>query len=279
MSVNMFQPHHPFSPVKEYFDRYDPAGMPDPAYREGELDGKPVYQQVDHRGAYAGADISFTRLDPAARRQVTAAYYAMIEHADFEFGRILQALQESGQDHNTVVVFTSDHGEMLGDHGIYLKGPYFYDPAIRVPLIIRWPDGYRAGLRADALVEMADLAPTLLEAAGIPPAPGMQGRSLGPLLRGERADHRSSIYCEFYDANFRYSPAPMATCVRTKSHKLAYYRGLPAGELYDLDKDPGEFTNLWSHPVARDVREDLLLELAGRVTDTIDPLPLRNAPW
>ncbi len=279
MSVNMFQPHHPFSPVKEYFDRYDPAKMPDPAYRENELQTKTVYQQLDHRGAYAGSDISFTKLTAGERRQVTAAYFAMIEHADFEFGRMLQALEESGQAENTVVIFTSDHGEMLGDHGIYLKGPYFYEPAIRVPLILRWPKGYRAGLKLDALVEMTDLAPTLLEAAGIPPTPGMQGRSLGALLRGERTEHRNSIYCEFYDANFRYSPTPMATCVRTKRHKLAYYHGLPAGELYDLEKDPREFTNLWSDPGARDAKEAMLLELAGRVTETIDPLPLRNAPW
>jgi arylsulfatase len=129
----------------------------------------------------------------------------------------------------------------------------------------------------NALVEMADLA--LLDAAGIPPDPGMQGRSLGPLLRGERTEHRSSVYCEFYDANFRYSPTPMATCSRTTRHKLSYYRGLPAGELYDLEKDPGEFTNLWSDPEARAVKEAMLLELAGRMTDAVDPLPIRNAPW
>jgi arylsulfatase len=111
-------------PREKYFDRYDASQMPEPAYREGELGNKPVYQREDHRGAYAGADISFARLDPAARRQITGAYYAMIEHVDFEFGRMLQALDESGQTENTVVIFMSDYGEMLGDHGIYLKGPY-----------------------------------------------------------------------------------------------------------------------------------------------------------
>jgi arylsulfatase len=279
MSVNMFQPHHPFCPVKEYFDRYDPAKMPDPAYQEGELEGKPVYQQVDHRGAYAGTGISFEKLDPAARRQITAAYYAMIEQCDFEFGRKLQALEESGQADNTVVVFMSDHGEMLGDHGIYLKGPYFYECAIHVPLMIRWPKGYRAGMKVDALVELVDVAPTLLEAAGIPEPKGMQGRSLGPLLRGEQTEHRDSIYSEFYDSNFQYSPTPMATCVRTKQHKLTYYHGLKVGELYDLEKDTGEVTNLWTSPNARDVKESMLVELAGRMTETVDPLPDRNAPW
>jgi len=279
MSVNMFQPHHPFSPVREYFDRYDPTAMPDPAYREGELESKPVYQRVDHRGAYGGSGLSFVKTDPAMRRKITAAYYAMIEHADFEFGRMLKALEDSGQAENTVVVFSADHGEMLGDHGIYLKGPYFYDCAIRVPLIIRWPRGYKADLKVDALVELADLAPTLLEAAGIPPAPGMQGRSLGPLLRGERTTHRNSIYCEFFDANFQYDPTPMAMCVRTRTHKLNYYQGLDIGELYDLEKDPGEFHNLWSDPGARAAKEAMLVEMAARAIDTVDPLPERHAPW
>jgi arylsulfatase len=279
MSVNMFQPHHPFCPVKEYFDRYDPAQMPAPAYREGELEGKPIYQQVDHRGAYGGSGISFAKTDPAMHRKITAAYYAMVEQSDFEFGRMLKALEDSGQAENTVVIYQADHGEMLGDHGIYLKGPYFYEPAIRIPLIIRWPKTYRAGLKVDALVEMVDLAPTLLEAAGIPAPTGMQGRSLGPLLRGEKTEHRTSIYSEFYDSNFRYNPPPMATCVRTNRHKLAYYHGLDIGELYDLEQDPGEFVNLWSEPRARDAKESMLVELAARMTDTVDPLPDRNAPW
>ncbi len=279
MSVNMFQPHHPFWPVREYLDRYDSAKVPDPAYREGELDSKPVYQRVDHRGAYAGSGVSFEKSDPGTRRMITAAYYAMIEQIDFEFGRMMEVLESTGQADNTVVVFMSDHGEMLGDHGIYLKGPYFYDCGIRVPLMIRWPKVYRAGLKVDALVEMVDLAPTLLEAAGLPAPSGVQGRSLVPLLLGERTEHRRSVYSEFYDSNFRYDPPPMATSVRTKRHKLTYYLGLDAGELYDLEKDPGEFHNLWSDPLARDAKETMLLELAGRVTETVDPLPDRNAPW
>jgi arylsulfatase len=279
MSVNIFQPHHPFWPVQEYLQRYDPAQMPDPAYREGELDTKPVYQRVDHRGAYGGSGISFAKTDPATRRKITAAYYAMIEQIDFEFGRMLKALDDTGQADNTVVVYMSDHGEMLGDHGIYLKGPYFYECAIHVPLMIRWPKVYQAGLKVDALAEMVDLAPTLLEAAGIPAPSGIQGRSLTPLLRGERTEHRRSIYSEFYDSNFKYNPTPMATSVRTKQHKLTYYHGLDIGELYDLEKDPGEFNNLWADARARDAKEAMLLELAGRVTETVDPLPDRNAPW
>ena len=279
MSVNMFQPHHPFWPVKDYLDRYDPEKMPAPAYREGELDSKTVYQRVDHEGAYAGSGLAFRKTDARTRRSITAAYYAMIEQIDHEFGRMLQALEKTGQAGNTIVIFMSDHGELLGDHGIYWKGPYFYDCAMRVPLIIRWPGEYRAGLRSDALVEMVDLVPTLLDAAGIPVPKGVQGRSLARLLHGQTAEHRDSVYMEHYDSTFLYNPPPMATAVRTRTHKLAYYCGLDTGELYDLEKDPGEFDNLWANSQARDVREAMLMKLIARMTETVDPLPERSSPW
>ena len=279
MSVNIFQPHHPFWPAKEYLDRYDPEKLPAPAFKAGELDDKPAYQRTDHQGAYAGTGLSFRKTDDLTHRRVTAAYYAMIEQLDNDFGRMLKALEESGQADNTIVIFTSDHGEMLGDHGIYWKGPYFYDCAMRVPLIVRWPARYKAGLRTDALVEMVDLAPTLLEAAGVPVPEGVQGRALTGLLRGETAVHRDSVYMECYDSSVPYQVPPMVTGVRTRTHKLSYCHSLKTGELYDLERDPGEFRNLWSSPNARDVREGLLLALLNRMADTVDPLPARNSAW
>ena len=137
--------------------------------------------------------MSFAETDDLTHRTITAAYYAMIEQADHAVGRMLDALEKTGQEQNTIVIYSSDHGEMLGDHGMYLKGPYFYDPLIRVPLIIRWPKGYKVGLKLDALVEEVDLAPTLLEAASVPIPFRMQGRPLTKLLKGETNTHRTSI--------------------------------------------------------------------------------------
>ncbi|MBS1854583.1 MAG: sulfatase [Acidobacteria bacterium] len=279
MSVNIFQPHHPFWPTRDYLAHYDPAQMPSPRYQEGELDSKPVFQRVDHQAGYAGTALSFARTDDATHRAITAAYYAMIEQVDTEVGRMLNVLENTGQAGNTIVVFMSDHGEMLGDHGIYLKGPYFYDCMIRVPLIIRWPARYKAGLRSDALVEMVDLAPTLLEAAGIPVHSGVQGRSLTRLLTGQTALHRDSIYSEHFDSSFLYDPPPMGACIRTGRYKLAYFRNLGTGELYDLRKDPGEVENLWASPGAKDVRQEMMETLMARMIDTVDPLPERKTPW
>jgi arylsulfatase A-like enzyme len=238
MSVNIFQPHHPSWPAKDFLVRYDPAQLPAPSYQPGELDSKPVYQRVVHQGAYAGSGISFARLSDGEHRKVTAAYYAMIEQVDGEFGRMLKVPEDTGQADNTIVIFMSDHGEMLGDHGFYLKGPHFCDFAMPVPLMIRWPGKIKAGAKSDALVEMVDLEPTPLDAAGIPAPDGVQGRSLIPLLTGQTIEHRDSQYAEHYDSSFLYDPPPMATCVRTRSHKLTVYHSLKSGELYDRTKIP-----------------------------------------
>ena len=279
MSVNIFQPHHPFWPTEEYLKRYDPNKLPSPSYREGELESKPIFQRIDHQGAYGGTGLSFAKTDDFTHRRITAAYYAMIEQIDTEVGRMLQALEETGQTENTIVIYMSDHGEMLGDHGIYLKGPYFYDCMINVPLIIRWPGKYRAGVQTDALVELVDIVPTLLEAAGIPIPAGVQGHSLTGLLTGRTSKHRDSVFCEHFDSSFLYDPPPMAACVRTDRYKLAFYSNLNTGELYDLHRDPGEFENLWYSANAKDIREEMMRCLVARLFDTVDPLPERKCLW
>lgn len=155
-SVNFFDPHHPFDPPQEYLDRYEPDNMPLPAYIEGELENKPNFQTIDHHGAYCGRGLSFADTTDNEHQRITAAYYAMIENIDANIGRMLDYLEKSGQRENTIVIFMSDHGEMLGDHGIYLKGPYLYDSVIKVPLILSWPAGFRQHIVASALVELVD---------------------------------------------------------------------------------------------------------------------------
>ena len=285
-SVNPFDPHHPFDPpesyLRRYLDRLDEIPLPE--HEPGELDDKPPFQRQDHRGAYNQADnYPFVEMDEADHRLLRAAYWAMCDLIDEKVGRLLDALERTGQREDTLVVFTSDHGELLGDHGIYLKGPYFYEPAIRVPLVVSWPGVVREGVESDALVELTDLAPTLLDAAGETPSEGIQGRSAWPLLTGE-ADpdaHRSSVYCEYYDAMpWHDEPTrPRATMIRTDRYKLVRMHGLDAGELYDLQDDPTETNNLWADDDYRSVRFDLLARLADRMADTVDPLPERQAAW
>ena len=279
-SFNCFDPHHPFDPPAEYLRRYDPDEMPLPKYRPGELENKPHYQRLDHEWAHnEPGSFHVAAMSDDDRRQVTAAYYAMIELIDTQVGRMLDALDETGQRENTVVVFMSDHGEMLGDHGIYLKGPHCYDEAIRVPLIVSWPGRFRAGLRSDALVELVDLAPTLLEAAGLEVPERMQGRTLGPIAGGQAdpSRHRDTIYCEYYNAwKHRHS---YATVLRSKEEKIVVYHGIDEGELYDLREDPEEFRNLWGDPARAAMKLRLLKEAFDTSVFTMDPVPPRLGPF
>ena len=132
-SLNMFDPHHAFDPpvaaLERYRDRLD--DIPLPNYVEGELENKPIWQRIDHSGAYGNkSGYPYTEMSDTDHRWIRAAYWAMIDVIDTQIGCLLDFLEDTKQRENTIVIFTSDHGEMLGDHGIYLKGPYFYEPAV-----------------------------------------------------------------------------------------------------------------------------------------------------
>ncbi len=284
-SVNFFDPHHPFNPPAEYLQRYlDKLGdIPLPNYTPGELDNKPPFQQRDSHGAYCSPD-AFGRdgINERTHKLIRAAYWAMCDLIDDQVGRMIDSLRRTGQLENTIIIYSSDHGEMLGDHGIYLKGPYFYDPAVRVPLIFSMPSKITAGVRSEAMVELVDIAPTLMAAAGLEAHPGMQGRSLWPLLTGQAdpAHHRDDIYCESYNCVVRHrDPKAYTTMVRTRTHKLAAVHGLDCGELYDLQADPTETNNLWDSAAHVEVKMAMLKRLCDRIAFTMDPLPERTASW
>lgn len=283
-SVNPFDPHHAFDPPRAYLERYLDRleEVPLPDYDPGELDDKPIYQRRAHEEGAGPAGIPFPDADDEEHRLVRAAYWAMCDLIDDQVGRLLEALERTGQREDTIVIFTSDHGEMLGDHGIYLKGPYFYEPAVRVPLVVAGPK-IESGVETDALVELSDLAPTLLEAAGRSPPDRMQARSLWPVLTGERDPdaHREDVYCEYYNALAWHDERdpPYGTMVRTDRYKLVAMHGTETGEFYDLEDDPSETENRWNDPEYAEVKTRLLERLADRMAETVDPIPQRQAPW
>ncbi|MCI8624522.1 MAG: sulfatase-like hydrolase/transferase [Provencibacterium sp.] len=283
-SLNFYDPHHPFDPPREYLDRYRAVleDIPLPNYQPGELENKNIFQQRElQNGAYNNnRRFRFEEMTGRDHRLVRAAYWAMVDLIDCQVGRILEALEACGEAENTLVIFTSDHGEMLGDHGIYLKGPHFYDCCVRVPLILALPGSVQQGVRSRALVELTDLAPTLLEAAGLPVWPGMQGRSFWPLLTGKAPldCHREDVLAEYLNAmpNHR-NPSAYLSMLRDERYKLIRQHGGPGGELYDLENDPNETHNLWDDPAYAQVRIDLTDRLCDRIAFTCDPLPEREA--
>lgn len=274
-SLNFFDPHNPFNPpdalIRKYLSKLEAIPLPD--FVEGELENKPDH----HRYYHTEISHPYATMNEHDHRMIRAAYWAMVELIDKQLGRLFSFMKQKGQWDNTLIVFMSDHGEMLGDHGVYLKGPFFYEPAIRVPLILSGSGLAQTGKISKALVELVDLAPTLLEWIGLEPHSAMQGRSLWPILSGERElhKHRNDIYCEYYNSNSMYRT--YATMLRTDEHKLIRYHNMNDGELYDLKGDPAERHNLWSDPEYVEVKMELLCRLSDRMAFTVDPLPDRVA--
>ena len=281
LTCNFEAPHNPFDPPEEFLRPYlDRLGeIPLPRYTPGELETKPPFQQTDRDGVWGGGSGTFAyeKMTDRDHRMIRAAYWALCDHIDHEVGHVLDVLRDTGQLDNTLVLFTSDHGEMLGDHGFYFQGPYFYPEMIRVPLIMAWPGRVRPA-RSRALVELVDIAPTLLDAAGIGQYAGMQGRSLWPILSGESDpdQHREDIYAEYYQAipnGYRRDGGAHATALRNREFAMTVIHGRDCGELYDLNADPGETRNVWDDPRYVSTKVRLLKRLCDRMAETIDPLP------
>jgi arylsulfatase len=282
--TNFFDPHHGFGAPEEYVRRYDDVELPEVNTRDGELEDKPEIQQ--HTSLHGGGGMpSCADLDEQQLDQLRRAYYAMVSLVDDEVGRILAVLDEEGLAEDTIVVFTSDHGELLGDHQLLRKGPFLYDCSVKVPLIIRWPGVVEAGMRREELVQWVDLAPTFLEAAGLEPLRSHQGESLLPLLRGEATDWRDWALSQYRSSGDPANPSAHLTMLRSGRYKLIAHHGAPSsprprtGELYDLETDPGELVNLWEDAAHRPVRLELAEQLLDVLAGVEDRRGVQLAPW
>lgn len=281
LSVNPFDPHAPFDAAPEYLAEFDPDALPLPLWRDSDAERWLDFEQIDQQQKRPqDPRIRRPPLPPASRDHDTVAshvpegydalaikanYYAMIRHLDDALGRIMEALKATGQLDNTIILFHSDHGEMLGDHGLVLKGCRFFEGLVRVPMIWSLPGRFRKGLVSEALVELVDIAPTLLEACGLPVPETIQGRSLLPILEGQTDPHvhKNYVVSEFKDAistttgGGNHSHGSMVFDGRWKS---IVYHGHSLGEIFDIKNDPGEFDNLWGDVGLRAERLKLHLD-------------------
>jgi len=162
---------------------------------------------------------------------------------------------------------------------MYLKGPHFYEESIHVPLIISYPGTFDANFRKTEMVELLDIAPTLLDAAGLEPYRGMQGKSLWPLLTGGETNHREDVFCEVDEARGEVGMGGISTMLRTQTHKLVLHPNNHRGELYDLVVDPREQINLWEDAKYEKVQSQMMERMVRRLADMTDPLPPKVAPW
>lgn len=275
--VSFPDPHHPFCPPGKYWDLYDPDDfkLPRPV---GSNKNPPPYltylQQALASGQrQAGTEKGFMATDREVR-EAMALTCGMITMIDDAVGQMMSRLKASGLDDNTVVVFTSDHGDYMGDYNLLLKGPAPMRGITRVPMIWSDPAVPSAG-RTDALTSAIDLAPSILERAGITPYHGIQGTSLLPLLQGTDwsreellIEHEDNIAVWGFER-----PAQSRTLLR-EGCRLTLFQDQAFGELYDLHRDPDESTNLWELPDYAGIRSRLTERLVQSMLSVTD-----QSPW
>jgi choline-sulfatase len=241
VQISLNKPHEPFLTYQEYWDMYEGVDIPIPDY------------SVDFEKMYTSMDKSLNKLhgvdkvdlrDKESLKRIYRAYYSLVTYIDDKLGEVLEAIDRYGLRENTIVIFLSDHGDMLGQRGMVQKR-VFYEHSARIPLVINMPEKYQIGERGSVVTEpisITDVAPTILELAGITDYLPMDGKSLLPLMRGERDPDRY-VFSENYSEGVLNS----AVMVRKGDYKLTYIYhndGEPEKQLFNVEKDPREIKNL-----------------------------------
>ena len=266
--ASFHDPHPPYLVPQPWSEMYNSKDMEPGTLLENEMELLPEHfrltqQQNPDYSAYQETRFenhgfqSHLQNDEKSRRDM-ALYYGMVSFMDEQIGRILDSLDEQGLTENTLVVFTTDHGHFLGQHGLWHKGAFHYEDVLRVPFIARWPGHIAAKAENDALQSLVDLAPTFLAACNIAIPGAMQGVNQLPVWENQRKNARDEVIVEF-----RHQPTRvhLRTLV-TERYKMTIYRDQDYGELFDLHDDPDERVNLWDAVAASGVKAEMFQKLA-----------------
>jgi len=259
LAVGFYKPHTPYIAPKKYFDLYsqDQITLPEiaPDFEENAL--VPAISSTKP-WPYFG-------LTPEQAKEIKLSYYATISFVDAQIGRVLDALDKLGLRENTVVVFWSDHGYHLGEHGLWMKQSC-YEESARVPLIISAPGQKAPGKGSKRIVELVDLYPTLAELTGLTPPKNLEGESLNPLLNDPETEWKHAAFTQVQRGEFP------GHSIRTERWRYTEWDGGTKGtELYDHAKDPQELTNLANDPALVNVVAELKTELKR-----IHPVPVEG---
>lgn len=286
MWASFFDPHPPYVVPEPWDTAYDPAEIEMPSLRSGEHDGNPEphrLTQVSQPDFSAWEEPEGNTIqgyhshlhDRAALAKDIAIYHGMTEFMDQQIGRILDHLEATGQAENTLVVFTSDHGHLFGQHGLIAKGPFHYEDLLRVPFIARWPGRIPAGRVSGALQSLVDVPTSFLAASGQSLPRSMAGLDQTPVWTGAVDSVRDHVLVEN-----RHQPTKLQlhTYVDDR-YKLTAYHGHDHGELFDLHTDPDEQSNRWDDPAARELKARLLLRLAQAEMSKEPRFMPRVCPW
>ncbi|HEV2065656.1 MAG TPA: sulfatase-like hydrolase/transferase [Thermomicrobiales bacterium] len=263
--ASFHDPHPPYLVPEPWASMYDPADMESGILVPGELDAMPCHHRLTQEETpdfsawretrFSNHGFRSHRVKEAQLRKDMAIYYGMTSFMDQQIGRILDSLDRLGIADNTIVVFTTDHGHFLGQHGLFHKGAFHYEDLIRLPFLVRAPGQVPEGTESEAIQSLVDLAPTFLEVAGIPVPGIMQGVSQWDVWRGQAESAREWALVEN-----RHQPARLnLRTLVTDRYKVTVYRGSDYGELFDLHEDPGETCNRWADPVYAEPKSAMLL--------------------
>ena len=251
--ISTSMPGDPHCAPAAYYNRYDPAAIEKPPNFDDDLMDKP---NIYRRQREVWKDLSW---EDHAR--TIACYYARCSLIDAQIARALQAVEETGQMDNTIVVYTNDHGIMMGAHGLHCLGVFPFEEGYRIPLIVKWPGAGLSGTTCDEHVSIVDLAPTIMEMTGGDALPAAQGRSFAPLLRGEEvADWPDDCFAEFHGQRFFWTQR----IVWTDRYKYVF-NGFDYDELYDLESDPHELTNLAGDPAYANILGEMVERMWARI--------------
>ena len=283
--ASFFDPHPAYMVPEPYASMYDPARVTVPEHRPGEFDDKPPYFQraleedpdfsdFQEPGGHAvhGAGSHLRSREEKAKN--IATMYGMMTMLDDAIGRILDQVDELGIADETLVCFTTDHGDFWGQHGLVAKAIHHYEDLIRVPLVVRQPGTIPAGVVSEALQSTVDLPPTFLSMSGLPVPREMTGLDESAVWQGHEEALRTHVIVE---NQHQPTTVNMRTFV-TPRYKMTVHYGREYGELYDLAEDPGEYVNLWDREEAAQLKSRLLLEFLYAEMEKA-PLPMpRIAP-
>ena len=262
-------PHHPFVPPQALAERFDGVEFPRPHVREGEHEGRPAHYGELYAGKpYSTGGGARRAYDGELMHNIVQNTYAMVSMIDDSVGRIMDELDRLGLADDTIVIFTSDHGELLGDHGLLYKGPLPFASLMRVPFVIRVPGAEPR--MVDAPMSNTDVMPTLLELVGVAIPDCVQGRSHAPFLRGEADRIEDEVFSSGWLVDV---PRLRHMSLHSDTYRITWWPNQVDGELYDLRNDPHEFENLFHREEHRAWRDQLMTRLlrASVEAGPIDP--------
>jgi len=247
-------PHEPWDPPKKYAEMYNLAEVPEPI-SAGDI---PTWVPENVRERLRRERERFPHLDEEKLKKVKRNYYGKITLIDYWIGKIIDVLYEKNWFDNSLIIFWSDHGEMLGDHSLFFK-QVFYESSIKVPLIIKMPENLNKGKRIKSLVEIIDIFPTILDISNSFPSERCLGKTLLPLIEGKVNSHRESVLSEIYFMDsFNYM-------LRTENYKYAVDGNEEGFLLFDLKKDPYERINLIGNPDFEKIENDLKKQVLKKI--------------